>query len=95
MTTNAAAPAPTDFVPDESFDYRGWTDDELAAEAERLAGLRTRVRLAQNRVAANVGMRTAIRGMDGATRAYVLELGGDLVPTGGAEAEVVVEGGAA
>lgn len=67
------------------FDPGAATDEELAAEAARLAKLRTEVREAQNAVQAEQETRTMLAGLSGAARESVikrLDLGGSIASKG-------------
>jgi hypothetical protein len=65
-----------------SVDYAMMSDEELTALGATLAEERTRVREAQNAVAAEIEIRQALIGMSGAARdAMTLRLAGGVSPT--------------
>lgn len=73
----------------EPVDYTSWTDEALAEKSAELADERTRVRLDQNAVNAEVELRRMLNDMSGAARhALVLRLTGGVPTTGAAEEKV-------
>lgn len=61
----------------KSKDVTTWSDEELDEEAARLAAERTRVRLAQNEINAEIEIRATLTKLSGAAReALVLRLNG-------------------
>lgn len=71
---------------DETVDYSGWSDEDLAAEQNRLATERTRVRLAQVAVANELEVRAALAGLSvRAAEVFRLRVSGSVGPTGDGE----------
>lgn len=71
-------------------DVASLDDEALAAEAARLAALRTEIRLRQNEVQAEIDLRAALASMSGSSQNIIkIRLGGAIEPsgevTGGAE----------
>lgn len=62
-------------------EYRKWSLEELEGEAERLAALRTEVRLDQNEVSAQIELKRALSGLSENAKA-TLALSGAVEPKG-------------
>lgn len=70
----------------KTFDPASASDEELAVEADRLAALRTEVRLQQNAVSTEQELRSMLAGASGATReALLIRLGGSATASGSTE----------
>jgi hypothetical protein len=69
-------------------DYGTWSDKKLAAEEARLAEERTKVRLAQNAVAAEREIRAALSTLspNALARLRVVRVGGEIGAEGGSSA---------
>lgn len=74
-------------MPDNNVDVSTMDDDQLSAWAADLADQRTEIRLAQNRVQAEIDLRRALSSMSDETRRIVqVRFGGAATPEGEARA---------